>query len=777
MTGLGAMRTINIGSVKALSDALRRDYDPEIEQKNIGRTVLLIGAGCSYSAGIPLARDIAQSLICQLALAYRVVTDLSISPAIALKNLIEKDYFRGDDVFTNDDLGVERANWSLVYDRLFTEHYNSPKEVRKIFSRIFENTGNAINWTHVCIGELVRAGYVSTVLSTNFDQLALEGIARTGRLPIVADGLEYLGRITGDSIQPQLIQIHGSRHTYHLRNSKEDTEELSRDHGARHAIDELFRTARVFVVVGYGGREKGIMELLIEAGKRYPDTRIFWCSHSESPEELSKFAKSFLCTSKYSSIIHGYDSDELFDTLLDQLGTKVPKLIEDPLYVLRQLTENIAFAENSSIAQKIRLLQSKTFDLRVAEAHMIALSPIDRPQYSEAAIQNQKMQAVGQLAAGIAHDFNNVLTAIIMASDLLLSNHRPSDASFPDIVNIKQNANRAASLVRQLLAFSRKQTLRPEVLSLTEVLTDLRMLLARLVGNAVKLKIDHGRDLWPVKVDLGQFEQVVVNLVVNARDAMPEGGDLTIRTRNVSTEESKSLPYRELVPSEYVLAEVEDTGTGIEPEIIEKIFDPFFTTKAVGKGSGLGLSMVYGIIKQTGGFIYCDSVVGRGTVFRIFLSRYVPDAKAALEDTTIRTEAANTAKALAGRSVVKRDLSGSATVLLVEDDDAVRMGGARALSSAGYTVHEASSGVEALAMFEELRGRVDIVVSNLAMPEMDGLTLLGELRKRQESIKFIFVSGYAEDAFALPEDGSFGFLPKPFSLKQLKQIVRDVLQE
>ncbi|TIR91661.1 cell cycle histidine kinase CckA [Mesorhizobium sp.] len=375
--------------------------------------------------------------------------------------------------------------------------------------------------------------------------------------------------------------------------------------------------------------------------------------------------------------------------------------------------------------------------------------------------QSQKMQAVGQLAGGIAHDFNNVLTAIIMASDLLLTNHRPSDPSFPDIMNIKQNANRAASLVRQLLAFSRKQTLRPEVLNLTDVLADLRMLLARLVGNDIRLKIDHGRDLWPVKVDIGQFEQVVVNLAVNARDAMPTGGDLTVRTRNVMAEECKSFPYRELIPADYVLVEVEDTGSGIAPEVLKKIFEPFFTTKEVGKGTGLGLSMVYGIIKQTGGFIYCDSEVGKGTVFRIFLPRHVTEVKKA-------SESADTAK----------DLSGSATVLLVEDEDAVRMGGVRALTSRGYTVHEASSGVEALEVFEALGGKVDIVVSDVVMPEMDGPTLLGELRKRQPDIKFVFVSGYAEDAFAknLPADAHFGFLPKPFSLKQLATIVKDVLE-
>jgi two-component system cell cycle sensor histidine kinase/response regulator CckA len=304
------------------------------------------------------------------------------------------------------------------------------------------------------------------------------------------------------------------------------------------------------------------------------------------------------------------------------------------------------------------------------------------------------------------------------------------------------------------------------------VLADVRMLLARLVGNDIKLKVDHGRDLWPVKVDIGQFEQVVVNLAVNARDAMPAGGDLTVRTRNVTAEECKTFPYRELTAADYVVVEVEDTGSGIAPDVLKKIFEPFFTTKEVGKGTGLGLSMVYGIIKQTGGFIFCDSEVGKGSTFRIFLPRHIAEAKKAAEPgdapTAVPVKQADSTK----------DLSGSATVLLVEDEDAVRMGGMRALVSRGYTVHEASSGVEALEVFEALGGKVDIVVSDVVMPEMDGPTLLGELRKRQPDIKFVFVSGYAEDAFArnLPADAHFGFLPKPFSLKQLATIVKDVLE-
>lgn len=266
----------------------------------------------------------------------------------------------------------------------------------------------------------------------------------------------------------------------------------------------------------------------------------------------------------------------------------------------------------------------------------------------------------------------------------------------------------------------------------------------------------------------------MVNLAVNARDAMPAGGDLTVRTRNVAAEECRSFAYRELTPADYALVEVEDTGSGIAPDVLKKIFEPFFTTKEVGKGTGLGLSMVYGIIKQTGGFIYCDSEVGKGTVFRIFLPRHVAEVKRASEP----AETAAVAAAPVKSADTVKDLSGSATVLLVEDEDAVRMGGVRALNSRGYTVHEASSGVEALEVFEALGGKVDIVVSDVVMPEMDGPTLLGELRKRQPDIKFVFVSGYAEDAFAknLPADAHFGFLPKPFSLKQLATIVKDVLE-
>ncbi len=263
--------------------------------------------------------------------------------------------------------------------------------------------------------------------------------------------------------------------------------------------------------------------------------------------------------------------------------------------------------------------------------------------------QSQKMEMVGQLAGGIAHDFNNVLSAIMMANDFLLNAHKPTDPSFQDIMQIKQNATRAATLVRQLLAFSRRQTLRPQVLDLGDALSDLTMLLRRLIGEKVKLDLVHGRDLWPVKVDVSQFEQVVVNLAVNARDAMPDGGKLTVRTANVSTADAAQLAYKGMPAADYVRIDITDTGTGIPADIREKIFEPFFSTKEVGKGTGLGLSTVYGIVKQTGGFVYVDSEEGKGTSFLIFLPRHRPERDAQAE-AAAETQAAGGAQRTGGRN-------------------------------------------------------------------------------------------------------------------------------
>ena len=385
-------------------------------------------------------------------------------------------------------------------------------------------------------------------------------------------------------------------------------------------------------------------------------------------------------------------------------------------------------------------------------------------------IQQQKMDSIGQLAGGMAHDFNNLLGAIMMAADFLLSAHKPTDPSFQDIMQIKQNANRAASLVRHLLAFSRKQTLRPQVLDLGEVLSDLTMLLRRLIGEKVTLGVKHGRDLWPVKVDISQFEQVIMNLAVNARDAMPNGGRLEVHTSNITATECERFHAKGMPAADYALVEVADTGTGIPAKIVDKIFEPFFSTKEVGKGTGLGLSTVYGIIKQTGGFVYVDSVEQKGTAFRIFLPRYDVDAQ----------EAKRIAAAAAldhDKRPERRDHTGEGTILLVEDEEGLRQLNARGLASRGYTVLEAANGVEAIEVLEKHGGKVDLIVSDVVMPEMDGPTLLRELRRRDPTLSIIFVSGYAEDAFQkhLPADGQFAFLAKPFTLKQLVNAVKETL--
>ncbi len=346
----------------------------------------------------------------------------------------------------------------------------------------------------------------------------------------------------------------------------------------------------------------------------------------------------------------------------------------------------------------------------------------------------------------------------------------PGDQSFSDIIQIKQNANRAANLVRQLLAFSRQQTLRPKVIIMTDVVAELSNLLRRLIGSNIELKMNHGHDIDPVRVDLGQLEQVIINLCVNARDAMPDGGKLEIKMRNINEEESLKIAERyQIFPKgEYVLLEVIDNGTGISKDHIGKVFEPFFSTKEVGKGTGLGLSTVYGIIKQTNGFVFPESELGVGTSFKIYLPKYVAVDGDDVDDTDEKLKPDGPAK----------DLTGSSTILLVENEDAVRMFASRALKNKGYTVYEADSGVSALNLLKETEAKIDLLISDVMMPQMDGPSLVKKIRETDKTLKVIFISGYAEDA--LDDnlmDKDFNFLSKPFSLKQLAEQVKEVLEK
>ena len=402
-----------------------------------------------------------------------------------------------------------------------------------------------------------------------------------------------------------------------------------------------------------------------------------------------------------------------------------------------------------------------------AETHMIAvLNDVTELKTLEAQfVQSQKMQAIGQLAGGVAHDFNNLLTAISGHCDLLLLRHDEGDQNYGDLIQIHQNANRAASLVGQLLAFSRKQNLKPQALDLRDMLSDLIHLLNRLVGEKVTLSLHHDPALAQIKADKRQLEQVLMNLVVNARDAMPAGGEIKVTTENLLLK-TQIVKDRAIVPpGEYVVVKVEDSGHGIAPEKLPKIFEPFYTTKRTGEGTGLGLSTAYGIVKQTGGFIFAESELDRGTTFSLLFPSYDLPVAAPLDLPITAPQIMNS--------------SADGVVLLVEDEAPVRAFASRALRLRGYTVLEADCAEAALEMLSDDELNVDIFVTDVIMPGMDGPTWVRTALEQRPATKVVFVSGYAEDAFAddkarIPNSV---FLPKPFSLNALTLTVQQQLQE
>lgn len=491
--------------------------------------------------------------------------------------------------------------------------------------------------------------------------------------------------------------------------------------------------------------------------------------HSNSEETFLKASIAGVIIQKSGEII---SFNQAFQDLVE--GATSSNLININDNLLSILSHNsqvqLTDALNASILSPVELA------LHGGKTHCIAyISQIDkdRNEYllqlmdisqqkrlEQQFIQSQKMQAVGQLAGGIAHDFNNLLTAMIGFCDLLLQRYMPNDPSYLDVSQIKQNANRAANLVRQLLAFSRQQTLQPRIVNVTDALAELSSLLRRLIGAKIDLDVVHGRDIWPVKVDISQFEQVIINLAVNSRDAMVDGGKLTIRTSNVSNLKPVQVGHETMPTGDFVTIEVIDTGSGIADENLEHIFEPFFSTKEVGAGTGLGLSTVYGIVKQTGGFIFVESDINKGTTFRICLPRHL-----GADDTKIISP-----------EIYHGDLSGSGTVLLVEDEDAVRMFSARALREKGYKVLEACNGEDALELIKK-GTEFDLLITDVVMPQMDGPELNKKVRELIPDLKTIFISGYTEDAFRknLGDDTNIHFLPKPFTLKDLAAKVRDVI--
>jgi two-component system cell cycle sensor histidine kinase/response regulator CckA len=390
--------------------------------------------------------------------------------------------------------------------------------------------------------------------------------------------------------------------------------------------------------------------------------------------------------------------------------------------------------------------------------------------------QAQKMQAIGQLAGGVAHDFNNLLTAIQLRLDELLQRHPVGDPSYEGLNEIRQTGVRAADLVRKLLAFSRKQTVRRETLELGELISESEVLLRRLLREDVKLETEYGRDLPLVHADKSQLETAVMNLAVNARDAVrahnggAAGGIVRIRTARVDQAEARKLGWAKAPKDGAALIEVSDTGPGIPQELLSKIFEPFFTTKAIGEGTGMGLATVYGIVEQADGCVTVDSPKGSGAVFRIFLPVFTPKAEAP-------KAAAQPAKPAPARAPA-RDLSGAGKILFVEDEDAVRGVAARLLRARGYEVIEAGDGEEALALAEANAGEIDMLISDVIMPGLDGPSLLKKARQYLGGAPVMFISGYAEAEFSDLLEGETGvsFLPKPIDIKTLAERVKQEIR-
>lgn len=376
-------------------------------------------------------------------------------------------------------------------------------------------------------------------------------------------------------------------------------------------------------------------------------------------------------------------------------------------------------------------------------------------------VQSQKMQAIGQLAGGVAHDFNNLLTAISGHCDLLLMRHHREDSDYADLVQIHQNANRAAALVNQLLAFSRKQTLKPERLDLADLLSDLAHLLNRLVGEKVQLQLTHGQDVGAIRADKRQLEQVLMNLVVNARDAMPNGGVIKIASQAVTLTAPLTRDNATVPVGDYAVLHVSDTGTGIPCELLTKIFEPFYTTKKLGEGTGLGLSTAYGIVKQSGGYIFVDSVVGQGTEFHLYFPLYKGPVAPLVAQT---------------KKIVLRQ--GEGVVLLVEDEAPVRAFASRALRLRGYTVLEVATAEDALITLSDPDLHVDLFVTDVVMPGLDGPSWVARALLDRPHVKVIFISGYAEEALSEHQARTANsvFLPKPFSLGDLTATVQAQLQ-
>lgn len=514
-------------------------------------------------------------------------------------------------------------------------------------------------------------------------------------------------------------------------------------------------------MAGAGRRE--LFFLPIERGRAPDHTAVF----ETLPVPMLKIAPSgrILAVNQLAQALIGVDihPDTMLADLMEGLGSPIADWLRNTM--AGRLAKNSEFLRLTRTDKDVFVQVTLSRVIENGERLLIAvLNDATELKTLEAQfVQSQKMQAIGQLAGGVAHDFNNLLTAISGHCDLLLLRHDQGDQDYGDLVQINQNANRAAALVSQLLAFSRKQTLRPEVIDLRDTLADLTHLLNRLVGERVTLTLKHDPVLRPIRADKRQLEQVMMNLVVNARDAMPEGGEIRIETEIAMLRQPLQRDRATVPAGEYVCVRVIDEGIGIPADKLSKVFEPFYTTKRTGEGTGLGLSTAYGIVKQTGGYIFVDSVPGQGSTFLMYFPVHQGELPAFASER-------KPAKPVAPKH-------GEGVVLLVEDEAPVRAFASRALRLRGYTVLEAESAEDALRTLEDPELAVDIFVTDVVMPGMDGPSWVREAMKTRPNVRVVFVSGYAEGAFggtgtAVPNSV---FLSKPFSLNQLTETVHQQL--
>lgn len=466
----------------------------------------------------------------------------------------------------------------------------------------------------------------------------------------------------------------------------------------------------------------------------------------------------------------GPNNDSIFALILDNYHMKVRE------YFSSNRVNNASFDVQLNAGNNMKIYFNKFLHNKVMFILCYFIDNTERKKLEIKLEHYQKVQAIGQLAGSIAHDFNNILTGIIGFCDLLLLQHSASDPSFGDIIQIQQNAKRGSNLVRQLLAFSRRQTLQPKIIDVNSTIANLYEMIKRLIGENIKFNIYYGRDLGAVRADQGQLEQVILNLAVNASAAMEKGGELTILTFNKkidslnSTSQDMFSPDKETIEhGNYVVIEVIDTGCGITSDTIGKVFDPFFSTKDITSGTGLGLSTVYGIIKQTEGYIYVASKVNHGTKFSIFLPMIY------ISDENLRESDSEEIE----RPVIS-EIKGNGIILLIEDEGSVREPIARALKRKGFDVIEASMGSKALEIISKKSQHIDLIITDVIMPEVSGPEIVKEALIHRPNINVIFISGYAEDAFLKSDDiniEDFHFLPKPFTLNELGNKVQNVLHK